>query len=45
LAAAPATTEDAIRLAAKMAIDAGQYERARALIDLLDTAPPAERPC
>jgi hypothetical protein len=38
-ASAPTTTDDAIRLAAKLAIDAGEYPRARALIDLLEQRP------
>jgi hypothetical protein len=32
-----ADTDAAIRTAAKVAIDAGDYRRARALIDLLET--------
>jgi len=42
-ASAPTNTDDAIRLAAKLAIDAGEYDRARALIDLLDGGRPANR--
>ena len=33
------TTDEAVRLAAKLAIDAADYDRARALLDIL-----AERP-
>jgi hypothetical protein len=33
---APTNSDDAVRLAAKLAIDAGEYDRARALIDLLE---------
>jgi hypothetical protein len=35
----PATPDDAIHLAAKLAIDGGDLARARALLDLLDTKP------
>ncbi len=38
-----ATTDEAIRTAAKVAIDAGDVERARALIDLLDVKAPIAR--
>lgn len=31
---APATSDDALRLAIKLAVDAGEYERASALIDV-----------
>lgn len=36
VSAVPATSDEAIRVAAKVAIDAGEYERARALLDLLE---------
>jgi hypothetical protein len=39
VSASPATTDEAIRLAAKVAIDTGEYERARALIDLIERPP------
>jgi hypothetical protein len=35
-ALAPMSADEAIRVAAKVAIDAGDFTRARALIDLLD---------
>jgi hypothetical protein len=38
------TTDDAIRVATKAAIDAGDLTRARALLDLLDRKP-YSRPC
>jgi hypothetical protein len=38
-ASAPLDTDDAIRTAAKLAIDAGDVVRARALLDLLDAKP------
>jgi hypothetical protein len=31
----PATSEDALRLAIKLAVDAGEYERAAAVLDVL----------
>ena len=39
-----ADTDAAIRMAAKVAIDAGDYRRARALIDLLETKPAEKTP-
>jgi Resolvase, N terminal domain len=39
VSASPAATDDAIRLAAKVAIDAGDYEGARALLELLQARP------
>jgi hypothetical protein len=36
-ASAPRDTDEAIRVAAKLALDAGDLRRARALIDLLDS--------
>ncbi len=38
-ASAPLDTDEAIRTAAKLAIDAGDLGRARALLDLLDAKP------
>jgi hypothetical protein len=38
-APSPLDTDDAIRTAAKLAIDAGDLDRARALLDLLDAKP------
>jgi hypothetical protein len=35
----PMSVDEVIRVAAKMAIDAGDLTRARALLDLLDAAP------
>jgi hypothetical protein len=39
VSASPATADEAIRTAAKLAIDAGDMKRARALLDLLDARP------
>jgi hypothetical protein len=39
VSAAPADTDEAIRAAAKLATDAGDPNRARALLDLLDAKP------
>jgi hypothetical protein len=39
--ASPMSSDDAIRVAAKAAIDANEYDRARALLELLN---PAQRP-
>jgi hypothetical protein len=39
VSASPAATDNAIRLAAKVAIDAGDYEGARALLGLLQARP------
>jgi hypothetical protein len=39
--AVPATSDEAIRVAAKVAIDVGEYERARALLNLLEVRPQA----
>jgi hypothetical protein len=33
----PATSEDALRLAIKLAVDAGEYERAAGVLDVLRT--------
>jgi hypothetical protein len=41
VSAVPATSDEAIRVAAKVAIDVGEYERARALLDLLEVRPRA----
>jgi hypothetical protein len=38
-ASAPTSTDEAVRLAAKLAIDAGDLGRARALLDLLEAKP------
>jgi hypothetical protein len=38
-ASTPADADEAIRTAAKLAIDAGDVQRARALLDLLDAKP------
>ena len=39
VSATPATADEAIGAAAKLAIDAGDMKRARALLDLLDARP------
>jgi hypothetical protein len=41
VSASTADTDEAIRAAAKLAIDAGDTKRARALLDLLDAKPKA----
>jgi hypothetical protein len=41
VSASPADTDEAIRAAAKLAVDAGDTKRARVLLDLLDAKPKA----